>query len=117
MQIKEKVSLIRYGIGTFISILLIFFIFKINTSINLLTIASAITNQFLLFKSIGLVLNQSDNKKGKGFKIGIYFILKTSILVIPFYLIATYYPENVIYAVLIYIFQLLILGLSIKRTT
>ncbi len=120
MLIKEKVNLKLYFLGSFINLGLVSLFWTKSWSdflIYLGILIASIINHYLLAKGISLVLSSSYRTpvKNRGLKAGLYLGGKTVILGGALFLAATYDKEKTLFLVILYIFQLIILGLSIKK--
>ncbi len=118
MLIKEKINIQKYLIGSTANYTLMLFLWvkNLNDALTFLALqVIVIINHYMLVKGISLTLDVTNLHKKKGFKIALFIGGKTILLGIAFY-VATYYDsKKIIYLLILYIFQLIILGLSIKK--
>lgn len=78
-------------------------------------ILSAVLNQYFTVKALnGLVDNMTASPKG-GLKILFYMLFKMAFLIAGFACLLIFSRDKVPHGLLLYIFQLIILGLSIKN--
>lgn len=117
MQVKEKINLTKYSIGTVANALIIIFIASSKPEhiyFQLVVLASSVVNQLMLCGALQFILGNQVVPK-KNIKIMGFIIGKSLILLGGFAYATQNMGERVIICVFIYIFQLIILALSIKR--
>jgi hypothetical protein len=119
MELKNKLNFIQYIIGTF-SILGVIYYFS-SPSVQdfryqTIVLACAMLNQIMLLKGV-LVILDPEPVKWRGAWAMLYIFGKTIILGTGFYLIIKYAPHKTLNSVFIYIFQLINLALSIKKSS
>lgn len=118
MLLKERINLTKYLIGTTISGLIIAFLGSTDTNqiiYQILVLLAASINQIMLLISAKYLLDFEAKSKNKNLKVFALMIGKTLILGLSFYIAMHKIPEKLLSCILIYIFQLIILTLSIKR--
>ncbi|MDA8792247.1 hypothetical protein N9N67_03315 [Bacteriovoracaceae bacterium] len=116
MYILKKINIRNYLFFTLANVIVIFmFITPLDAaSIFLILLASIILNQLMLIYSVAIILKLVEVSAGN-LKAIAMFILKAVVVGAGFYIVASKLPHYVLYAIVIYIFQLLILVISIKR--
>lgn len=119
MLLKNKFSYLKYIFGTLLNIGFVAAFYWGNLLViktSIVVILTSIVNHVFLLKSISMLLSQTSGKAEKqNFKILIYFILKTITLGLGMFIAMKYIPQHMHMAIILYIFQLIILALSIKR--
>jgi hypothetical protein len=118
MYLKEKINLMKYSIGTLANALIITFLGSINSNqvkYQLLVLLGASLNQLMLLVAVKMMLSFDNTISRKNIKVFALMILKTFLLGATLYIAGQNVPEKVFACVFIYIFQLIILTLSIKR--
>lgn len=117
MEVKNKLNLINYSLGTIINAVIVYLLASETSEefyLQLSVVICAALNQIMLIKGTLVILDPNITNK-KGLKSSLYIFGKTLILGLSFYIIATNAPHKLLNAVIIYIFQLIILALSIKK--
>jgi hypothetical protein len=113
MQLNNKIKTTKYLIGTLINYTLaLYFLGFDNYIITTSLFLGFIFNQ--IFLTLGLLEMFSDKPKKRS---AIYFLLKFILLAIVMVVAMLKMPENIAIITGFYIFQLIILVLSIKRNT
>lgn len=120
MSWQKRISSKSYGFGTFIN--LAFAIYAGLPEPHLVVflvylVASAVLNHYFAVMALSrLVETRTEiDDAPKKIKLFMYLIFKTFFLASGFILLLVYAREKVLQGLLIYIFQLIILGLSIKN--
>lgn len=114
MQIKNKINRKKYLIGTSLNIILISQVFtNPNILVGLVFLMCVIVNQFLLAIVVSDLTGVDKNYSIM--PTWLAGILKLLVLLCGFYYAMSSTVEKELFLVLIYIFQLIILVLSIKR--
>lgn len=115
MQLKKQISFTRYAILTFIHLVAAFYYFGKDNELTLTVIFLAfIVNQlFLIFVVKGAVLDDAESRDNV--KIFGFFILKFVALIGGIYYGFEHFVGQKLIIIGNYIFQLIILTLSIKR--
>ena len=124
MHIKDRLSLTKYYIGSIINIIIsLVFVSELRLFPFIVIFhVTIIINQLLLMYLVKLMLFSFDNETDNGSEednkvpklLGL-FIGKTIVIGLGFYILYLYIPHHLMPSVATYIFQLLILTLSIKR--
>jgi hypothetical protein len=80
-------------------------------------VISAVLNHFFTVEALSKVaeVQTEEKKRGAGTRIFSYLILKTLFLAVGFICLMIFAPDKVLQGLMIYIFQLIIFGLSIKN--
>lgn len=118
MSLKEKISINKYLLGTIVNGIIIFLYgakTKYELKIMLLLLMVSMVNQLMLMLGVNLLLFTDPSEKRKNLKIFGLLIGKSVILGGGFYVALQNIPAKMLHCVVIYIFQLIILTLSIKR--
>ena len=118
MYLKERISLLKYSIGTLANASIVSYLGSSNLKqiyFQLFILVSAAINQIMLLLVTKILLDFEDRSKSKNIKVFAMMIGKTLLLGLAFYTASQKIPEKLLSCVLIYIFQLIILTLSIKR--
>ncbi len=116
----KKISTKKYALGTIANLVLAIYVGLPNPATSWwlsFVIISAALNHYFTIKALGGLVEtkaQSGSVVG-GAKILFYVVFKTLFLVSGFACLLVYSPDKVLQGLLIYIFQLIILGLSIKN--
>ncbi len=118
MLIRKKINFQLYFVLSMLNLLICSYAnsreFK-NFFFLLILFFTTIVNHFFLARGIELVLRPSPTQKNKGFWISFYFLGKTILLAAVLYYLLTYHRDLVFFLIILYIFQLIILVLSIKK--
>ena len=119
MELKNKLNFLQYFLGS-ISILGVIFYFSSNNVLDFkyqsVVLVCAMFNQIMLLKGVLVILNP-EPVKWRGALAMLYIFGKTIILGPGFYFIIKYAPHKTLNSVFIYIFQLINLALSIKKSS
>jgi hypothetical protein len=120
LLLKERINFLKYSFGTIINLGLVSFFWVHNTQdliVYSVVLASSIINQYMLVKGLMLALSNpyTEQIEHKGMKVTFYLLGKTIILASAFYYATSHDQSKVFFAVILYIFQLIILGLSIRK--
>lgn len=111
MHFTKKIKTTKYLFGTILNVLIAIALFKIKDySVLSILLIGIILNQWMLI--MGLFTMLSDKPS---FKSAIYFLMKFIILVSTIIYAMQKMPNNIVFITVFYIFQLIILVLSIKR--
>lgn len=113
MRLNNKRTIFVYFIGALMNFFFLHHFYTQNTVLIVIFLSSIALNQFIL---VWMGLNISRNSIGMG---GVSFaiISKMLILIGGFYVAMGYSDKSTIFLISSYIFQLIILILSIKRIT
>jgi heme/copper-type cytochrome/quinol oxidase subunit 3 len=117
MSLNEKINSLKYLLATLVNVLIVAYFNRENhfeVKILVTLIVLTVLNQLMLISGVLVIISPKMISK-RGVKAFIYILGKTIILGFGFYLVMTYAPQKVLHSVFIYIFQLIILGLSIKK--
>lgn len=116
MYLKDRINIKRYLFASVFNGLVITGISADSFEENiylLLVLIGSVLNQLLLVYSVNSLFIK--NQRVNNFKILCFMVLKSVILGAVFYIAVQKIPHKLLNSVLIYIFQLIILSLSIKR--
>lgn len=113
MLLRKKIKISQYVIGTLINFSgALYFLGLENWKTLGILFLGFIANQ--LFLTMALLLMFSGKAKKRA---ALYFVLKFILLAAVMVFAMSKMPENVLFITLFYIFQLIILVISIKRIT
>jgi hypothetical protein len=113
MQLRKKIQINKYVLGTLINYSAGLYFLKIENYIIITVLfIGFISNQLFLALGLGNMFSDKPEKRAT-----LYFILKFLILVIVMIVAMSKMPQNIALITGFYIFQLIILVLSIKRIT
>lgn len=117
MHALKKINLTCYFILSLISLFgLSYFFGNLAYFLEVCTVMVLIVaNHLLLLASLAPVFDINREKKPSALLLGSMFLVKFIVLAGTFYYITTYLRERVIFYLVLYIFQLIILFISIKR--
>ena len=122
MQKKIKSNLIQINIKSYglLSLILLvlnsYFVEMRNVYLLFIMYISTLVNHFLLLKVVNIITTPVNvNIENKSVKIVFLMVFKTILLSVAFYYTYVTSHDIIINAVILYTFQLIILGLSIKR--
>ena len=117
MHALKKINLKLYGFLTLLFLCLGVFSFQYQKYfLEICTILVLfLSNQYLLLTSLAPLFDSKADKRPSLILIVSLFLVKFIILAGTFYYISRYLRERIIFYLLLYIFQLIILFLSIKR--
>jgi hypothetical protein len=114
----KKINSRYYALGTAIN--LVFAIYagqpswKTSWWVSFVVI-SAVFNQYFTIKALSGLVEEGLASAGRGAKILFYMVFKMAFLVSGFACLMIFASDKVLQGVVVYIFQLIILGLSIKN--
>jgi hypothetical protein len=114
MELNQKINFQKYLLLTIGNLLTGYAFSSENWQYLGIVVLFSAANQILLIKILDMVLNNNKESKNK-FKLIAYFILKSTLLGSAFYILVLYARDQVLLGVILYIFQLIILVLSIKN--
>ena len=117
MQLKNQISFLRYAILTFVHIIVTFYYFGVGNELvlSILFISFFLNHLFLVLVVKGAVLDDAEHRDNA--KIFIFFIMKFLVLIGGIYYGYEYFKGQKLIIIGNYIFQLIILTLSIKRNS
>ncbi len=118
MAWSKKINSKNYFIGTTIN--LGFAIYAgfpnlINVGCILFVVISAVLNHYFTIKALSGLIDGGAATGRRGAKILFYMVFKMAFLVSGFALLMLSAPSKILQGLIVYIFQLIILGLSIKN--
>lgn len=121
MKLQNRISISIYSIGLFLEVFLggWYWLHKGDHLIWLAQLIILITlGHYMLFKGIALIMGmvkEEHRKKPPMIKILLYLIGKTVLAAVGILLVARFAASSVYTALILYIFQLIILIISIKK--
>jgi hypothetical protein len=118
MAWTNRINTRNYAIGTFIN--LGFAIYAglpgiLSTIALVFVVVSAVLNHYFTVKALSGLITGLAVSGRRGAKILFYMVFKMAFLVSGFAFLMLYAPNAVLQGLVVYIFQLIILGLSIKN--
>jgi hypothetical protein len=117
MSLTEKINIYKYLLATLINIIIVAYFNRANyLELKILVSLIVLTglNQLMLINGV-LTIISPKFIKNRGAKAFVYILGKTLVLGSGFFMVMTYAPQKVLHSIFIYIFQLIILALSIKK--
>jgi hypothetical protein len=113
MQLRKKIQISKYLIGTLINYSAGLYFLKVENYILITALFFGfVCNQIFLGLGLTNMFSDKPNKRG-----ALYFVLKFVVLAIVMIVAMNKIPGNIALITGFYIFQLIILVLSIKRNT
>jgi hypothetical protein len=86
-----------------------------NVACLVFVVTSALLNHYFTIKALSGLIEDGPSTGRRGAKIVFYMIFKMTFLISGFAFLMIYAQEKILQGLLVYIFQLIILGLSIKN--
>lgn len=117
MHVNQKISLNKYIPFTLGIYLILLFSFQLADYIKEsgTVLILFVVNHILLIETFAPLFVKDQVKRPSVIKLGFFHLLKFFLIAGTFYYVATYARPRIIFYLLLYIFQLIILLLSIKR--
>lgn len=118
MAWTKKINSRNYGVGTVINLgfaLYAGFPVVLNMWWLSFVVITAIFNQYFTIKALSGMVEEGIASGRKGLKIIFYTVFKMGFLISGFACLMMFAPDKVLQGIMVYIFQLIILGLSIKN--
>jgi len=119
MAWAKKISTRNYFIGTAINTCFAIYAGMpsyLYVGCLVFVVISAVLNHYFTVKALsGLIDNGETNSGRRGAKILFYMVFKMAFLISGFALLMISAPTKILQGLIVYIFQLIILGLSIKN--
>lgn len=118
MAWAKKINTHYYFFGTFINLGFAAYAGSpkiLNIACLVFLVVSAVLNQYFTVKALSGLVDGGNISGRRGAKILFYITFKMAFLISGFAVLMIYAPEKILQGLIVYIFQLIILGLSIKN--
>lgn len=119
MSWEKKINSKKYAIGTFINLAFALYAgfpsLKVMWWLSYIVISTVLNHYFMVMALSKVVEQMTEIGASKRSRLFYYLILKAVFLISGFVCLMVFIPNMVLHGLFIYIFQLIILGLSIKN--